>query len=63
MAVFCLARRLAVPAYRRLRYGQGRLDCGEVANESSLERQGFASIAVAPTSLGFDDVARDPAAA
>ncbi|MCZ0937612.1 MAG: hypothetical protein OXJ55_03175 [Caldilineaceae bacterium] len=42
---------------------QGYVDCGEVANESYFERQGFAGIAVAATSLGFEAVAHDPPAA
>ena len=63
VAVFCLARKLAVLVYRMLRYGQDYLDDGEAEYEARFERRRLAGITAAAKSLGFELVARNPAPA
>jgi len=60
VAVFAIARKLAILIYRMLRYGQEYADEGLQAYEARFEQRRLRSLKVAAQSLGFDLV---PAAA
>jgi transposase len=62
VAVFATARRLAVLAYRMLRFGQDYVDTGEQAYEARFEARRLASLQQTATSLGFTLV-KDPVVA
>jgi transposase len=59
VAVFALARRLAVLAYRMLRFGQDYVDIGEQAYEARFEARRLASLQQTAATLGFTLV-KDP---
>ncbi|MFH0908853.1 MAG: IS110 family transposase, partial [bacterium] len=60
VAVFAIARKLAILIYRMLRYGQAYVDEGLDAYEARFEQRRLRSLKDAARSLGFDLV---PAAA
>ena len=53
VAVFSMARRLAVLVYRMLRYGQDYIDIGEACYEDRFRRRRLAGLTDAAKSLGF----------
>ncbi|HWU85700.1 MAG TPA: IS110 family transposase [Kofleriaceae bacterium] len=62
VAVFAIARQLAVLVYRMLRYGQDYVDVGEQAYERRFQTRRLASLQQSAKSLGFTLV-EDPTAA
>ena len=62
VAVFSMARRLAVLVYRMLRYGQDYIDIGEACYEDRFRRRRLAGLTDAAKSLGFKLVPQTPAA-
>ena len=53
VAVFSMARRLAVLVYRMLRYGQDYIDIGEACYEDRFRQRRLAGLTDAAKSLGF----------
>ena len=53
VAIFCIARKLALLVYRMLRYGQDYVDIGEEYYESRFRQQQLAGLTRAAKSLGF----------
>ncbi len=53
VAVFCMARRLAVLVYRMLRYGQDYVDIGQDLYEDRFRQRRLAGLKDAAKSLGF----------
>ncbi len=62
VAVFSMARRLAVLVYRMLRYGQDYIDIGEACYEDRFRRRRLAGLKDAAKSLGFNLVPQIAAA-
>lgn len=62
VAVFSMARRLAVLVYRMLRYGQDYIDIGEACYEDRFRRRRLAGLTEAAKSLGFNLVPQSTAA-
>ncbi len=62
VAVFSMARRLAVLVYRMLRYGQDYIDIGEACYEDRFRRRRLAGLTDAAKSLGFKLVPQSTAA-
>ena len=62
VAVFSMARRLAVLVYRMLRYGQDYIDIGEACYEDRFRQRRLAGLTDAAKSLGFKLVPQTPAA-
>ena len=63
VAVFALARKLAVLVFRMLRYGEDYVDIGEKAYEKRFRVQRVMGLSAAARSLGFNLVQQEPAAA
>ena len=59
MAVFCLARKLAILVYRMLRWGQDYLDIDEAAYEARYRRRTLAHLAATAKTLGYSLVSQD----
>ena len=53
VAVFAIARKLAILVYRMLRYGQDYVDIGEQAYEAQFQHRRLASLTAAAQSLGY----------
>ena len=62
VAVFSMARRLAVLVYRMLRYGQDYIDIGEACYEDRFRQRRLAGLTDAAKSLGFKLVPQTTAA-
>lgn len=62
VAVFSMARRLAVLVYRMLHYGQDYIDIGEACYEDRFRRRRLAGLTDAAKSLGFKLVPQTTAA-
>ena len=62
VAVFSMARRLAVLVYRMLRYGQDYVDMGEEYYEARFRKRRLAGLTDAAKSLGFKLVPQTAAA-
>lgn len=54
LAVFVMARKLAVLVYRMLRYGQDYVDAGEKAYEKRFEQRRLAALRKSAAALGFE---------
>ena len=63
VAVFAMARKLAVLVYRMLRYGEDYVDIGEKAYEKRFRLRRINGLSAAAKSLGFQLVQQAPATA